>query len=192
MLVFHMKKYEEDNDAVFERLYNTYADDVFRRVLRILKNKQDAEDAMQNTWKSVAENISFFRAKTDISIRAYLLRIARNQAITIFRERQKEEKYFSDEDIMNTPDDFDVESRLLNACAKTEADNIHRCLRELSEPYRDVLILFYFHQNSTKEIAKLMNMNENTVRTRLSRGRERLLRLLERREAYDGTGTKRT
>lgn len=185
MLVLSMAMLEMPDRSFFEQIYEKYADDVFRRALGILKNTQDAEDVMQNTWTSVAKNISFFRAKGDGAVRAYLLRIARNQSITLLRERQKEESYISDADILDVPDEDGVESRLLGACSEMTVSDIRDSLQALPAPYRDILIMFYLHGNSTREIAALLGMNESTVRTRLSRGRERLMRLLERRMSHD-------
>lgn len=185
MLVLSMAMLEMPDRSFFEQIYEKYADDVFRRALGILKNTQDAEDVMQNTWTSVAKNMSFFRAKEDGAVRAYLLRIARNQSITLLRERQKEEKYISDADILDVPDEDGVESRLLGACSDLSVSDIRDSLQALPAPYRDILIMFYLHGNSTREIAALLGMNESTVRTRLSRGRERLMRLLERRMSHD-------
>ena len=185
MLVLSMATLDLPDRSFFEQIYDKFADDVFRRALRILKNKQDAEDAMQNTWTSVAKNISFFRAKEDTAIRAYLLRIARNQSITILRANQKEEAYFSDADILGLPDGDNVESKLFEACDDMDVCEIQDCMRSLPASYRDILILYYLHENSTREIAALLNMNESTVRTRLSRGRERLIRLMERRRSHD-------
>ena len=135
---------------------------------------------MQNVWQSVAENLAFFRGKSDASVRAYLLRIARNQAITILRETQKAETFFSDEDVSSVADDFDTEAILLAACEMTDSEEILQALRALDTPYRDVLVFYYLHGHSTKEIARLLHWNENTVRTRLARGREKLAYLLRK------------
>ena len=185
MLVLSMAMLELPDRSFFEQIYEKYADDVFRRALGILKNTQDAEDVMQNTWTSVAKNISFFRAKEDSAVRAYLLRIARNQSITLLRERQREENHVCETDILDVPDEDNVESSLLNACSELTVSDIRECMQSLSAPYRDIMIMFYLHGNSTREIATLFGMNESTVRTRLSRGRERLVKLLERRIAHD-------
>ena len=185
MLVLSMVMLEVPDRSFFEQIYEKYADDVFRRALCILKNTQDAEDVMQNTWTSVAKNISFFRAKEDGAVRAYLLRIARNQSITLLRARQREERYISDADILDVPDEDGVESRLLDACSALTVTDIRECMQSLSAQYRDIMIMFYLHENSTREIAALLGINESTVRTRLSRGRERLVKLLERRMAHD-------
>ncbi len=185
MLVLSMAMLEMPDRSFFEQIYEKYADDIFRRALSILKNTQDAEDVMQNTWTSVAKNISFFRAKGDSAVRAYLLRIARNQSITLLRERQKEEIYISDADILDMPDEDSVESKLLDACSEMKVSDIQAAVQALPVPYRDILIMFYLHENSTREIASFLGMNESTVRTRLSRGRERLIRLLERRMSHD-------
>ena len=74
MLVLCLSLIDDEYDRMnFERIYTKYADDVFKRICKLLKNKQDAEDVMQETWLTVAENIEFYRAKEEGSIRAYML-----------------------------------------------------------------------------------------------------------------------
>ena len=74
----------------FERIYRKYYDSVFRRAYTILHNQQDTEDVVQETWTKVLENIEMFRGKNDQAIGAYIMRIARNQSITVLRKRGRE------------------------------------------------------------------------------------------------------
>ena len=77
MLIVCLAMIEDENDRLnFERIYHKYEKDVFRRIYRFLKNREDTEDAMQNTWLVITKNIEFYRDLNDISIRAYILRIA--------------------------------------------------------------------------------------------------------------------
>ena len=82
---------DDEYDRInFKSIYDRYADDVFRRIYKLVKNQQDAEDIMQETWIAVAENIEFYRMKDDISTRAYILRIAKYQSITFYNKKTKE------------------------------------------------------------------------------------------------------
>ena len=74
----------------FEWIYRKYYDSVFRRAYKILHNQQDTEDVVQETWTKVLENIEMFRGKNDQTIGAYIMRIARNQSITVLRKRGRE------------------------------------------------------------------------------------------------------
>ena len=173
---------DDENDRIcFERLYQKYEKDVFHRICRFLKNREDAEDAMQNTWLVITKNIGFYRGLSDDSIRAYILRIARNQAISVYRTRKRESILFCELDASVPSDD---DNALIRACEENEIEAIVRCIDALDEKYSDVLNLFYLHHHSAGEIALLLGLNENTVRSRIARGKEKLTALL-RRELHE-------
>lgn len=58
-------------------------------------------------------------------------------------------------------------------------------IMQLPLKYREIILLFYYEELSIQEISELINMNENTVKTRLNRGREKLKPLLERGDYYE-------
>ena len=175
MLFCYLSIIEGENDrSHFEKLYRKYEKDVSRRIRRLLRNHEDAEDAMQNTWLAITKNLSFFHTMDDVSIRAYILRIARNQAISIYRKRRHEEDMTCDIETADISDD----GALIRICEENEIETIVRCIDALDEKYSEVLNLFYFHHHSAAEIASLFNLSEHTVRSRISRGKEKLIQLL--------------
>ena len=173
---------EKDEDKIlFEKIYRKYEKDILRRILRFCKNREDAEDAMQNTWLAVSRNIRFYRDLSETSIKAYLLRIARNQAVSVWRTQRKEADMITEIDAAELSDD----SALILACEENTFALIVECIDALDEKYSDVLNLFYLHHHSAKEIADLLHMNENTVRSRIARGKEKLIQLLKRRDLHE-------
>ena len=186
MLVLCLSLIDDEYDRTnFERIYTKYADDVFKRICKLLKNKQDAEDVMQETWLTVAENIEFYRAKEENSIRAYILRIAKNQSITLYHTRKKEAERRCDMDSVDLTDSYDYETILFNVCDKVDVSIISECIDSLDEIYSDVLNYFYLHDHTVKEISKILKLKEVTVRARLIRGRIKLLQMLEGRNLND-------
>ena len=186
MLVLCLSLIDDEYDRMnFERIYTKYADDVFKRICKLLKNKQDAEDVMQETWLTVAENIEFYRAKEEGSIRAYILRIAKNQSITLYHTRKKEAERRCDMDSVDLTDSYDYETILFNVCDKVDVSIISECIDSLDEIYSDVLNYFYLHDHTVKEISKILKLKEVTVRARLTRGRIKLLQMLEGRNLND-------
>ena len=182
MFVFYLTMIDEENDRIrFAEIYERYEGDVFRRIRRFLKNREDAEDAMQNTWLVITKNIEFYRELSDVSIKAYVLRVARNQAISLYRARRREADMTCDIDDFTIADD----SSLVSICDRSSISDIVDCIDALDEIYSDVLNLHYLHHHTPKEIAKLLNLNEHTGRTRIARGREKLIHLLRRRGLYE-------
>ena len=181
MLVY-LSMLEEDGDrAEFVRIYGLYADAVFRRALAILKNQQDAEDAMQDTWMKVAENIGVLRGKEERTICAYVMKIATNHAITLSRARTRRDEILCDAPSEESVCDDDV----FDICSVMAVEEIRACFEALPVSYRDVLSLYFFYQQSIKEIAVLLGMKPATVNSRLTRGRKKLIELLKER-GYHG------
>ena len=172
---------DDDERAEFTRIYDTYGDAVFRRVLAILKNRQDAEDAVQEAWIRVAKNVRVLRGKEERTVCAYVMKVARNQAITLFRERARRE-----EALCNTCEDgASCDDDLLSLCGEADIDGIRACFASLPEIYRDVLSLYFFYHHTVSEIASLINAKPATVNSRLTRGRKMLIALLKER-GYHG------
>lgn len=178
MLTFYLSLIEEEVDKLFfERLYTQYSDDIFRRVYGILNNREDAEDAVQDTWQKVYEHMGMLKEMQDCVRRAYIMSIAKNQAITILRKRRKDEDNLCDIDTVEVADEEEV----FASCENADESLIISCMEKLGERYGDVLVYYYVHKHSLKEIAKIMNLSVNTVGSRLTRGRKKLIELLERR-----------
>ena len=172
---------EETDRLTFEKLYQKFHEDIYRRIYYILQSHEESEDAMQETWISVVKNIHKFYDKEDYLIRAYIMKIARNQAISILRKKRKEEAIMCEMDLEELSDN----KELFRACDDCGVELVLKCVNRLDLIYREVLNLYYFHEHSLKEIATLLNLKENTVWSRLRRGRLQLIELLKKEGYHD-------
>ncbi len=183
MLILYLSVIDIQSDKLdFEKFYRLYKDDVFAYALSILKNREDAEDASQNTWFWVAKNMKCFRSLEENSVRLYLIRIVKSRAIDIYRKNKRNERLLAkdmENDRANGKGGADEDTLLYEICREEELSHIVCCIRSLDEIYRDVLHLYYLGRNTTAEIAKLLGIKESTVRQRLSRGRKILIALLK-------------
>ena len=185
MLTFYLTMLDCETDKTdFEYIYKNFADDIYKRAYTILHDSFDAEDAMQETWQYVYENISFFHNMDDGRKRAYITGIAKNKALIILQKKRKEAMLLCDIDVVKEPD-TESDSELFAICDNCSIEEIKNCVGLLGEIYRDVLLYYYFHELSIKQIADLMGIKETTVGTRLVRGREKLCQLLIRRGFYE-------
>lgn len=185
--MFYLTLLDEEIDQInFERIYRKYYDDVFRRVYKILMNQEDTEDVVQETWMRTLENIQIFRGKSDWAIGAYIMRIARNQSITVLRKKGREKKLMCNIALLESEDhDYIDESEFFNLCDEQEKEVLLECIRSLETIYSDVLVYYYLHEYSVKEIAKILDIKEDAVRKRISRGRVMLAELLKRRGFHE-------
>ncbi len=115
MLMIYMSVIQEDTDKTkFEMIYDQYEMDVFKRIFRILKNQQDTEDVMQETWFEIAKHIETFHTMEENMIKAYILRSAKNRAINLIRKKKRERFVSYDTESVDLSDDYDYETILFN------------------------------------------------------------------------------
>ena len=175
MLFIYLSAIEnEDTRITFERIYRKYYAVVYRRIYKILKNKQDTEDMSQENWFKTVKNFDLLLGKSEITIISYIMRIARNEAISLCRKRNKEQSLISDFALVDTISENDFFASLENH----SEDFIVECIKSLDPMYSDALVYYYLYRYSVNDIAKLLMISEDAVRKRIFRGRDKLAQLL--------------
>jgi RNA polymerase sigma-70 factor (ECF subfamily) len=174
----------------FEALVARFEPRVFRLAWRILQQRQDAEDATQQTFINVMEHLDQFREEASVS--TWILRIATNQALATLRKRRRRETVpleiqagpGDDETPMPHPE-FIAQWRddPVGLAQRNEVKELlAQALSELDEKYRVVFVLRDVEQLSIKETAELLGITPSNVKVRLLRARlqlrERLTRVL--------------
>jgi RNA polymerase sigma-70 factor (ECF subfamily) len=180
----------------FETLVGRFESRVFGVAMRILQQRQDAEDATQQTFVNVMENLARFREES--SVATWVLRIATNQALTILRKRRTRNAVrvvprsdLIDDDSPVPHPEYIAEWREDPAMLAQQAEVRHllrEALAELDEKHRLVFILRDVEQFSTREAAEMLGISESNVKVRLLRAR---LQLRERLTASLGDETTR-
>ncbi len=174
---------QQGDVSAFNQLVLRYQQTVYNVVLRMLGDREVAADVTQDTFIAALRAISSFRAGS--SFRAWLLRIASNQACDHWRRthRHAQESLDSliDEDephaasvlntLIATSDEVNPEASLLT---RELQELIERGLQELSLEQRVAVILCDIQGLSYEEIAITTQATLGTVRSRISRGRIRL------------------
>ena len=183
MMSLFLSMLDNETDRInFERIYKKYSDGIFRRVLSMTRNVQDAEDIVQECWIKAAKNMALFRGRDESMIRSYIMRIAYHETVSFARTKKREAALVTElEDAEPLMDD----GELFTVCEREGVETILACIRELGDVYSETLIYHYLYHYTPKEIATMLDMKEITVRKRISRGRERLVKLLERRGIHD-------
>lgn len=163
----------------FNSLVDRYQALVFTLCYRQLGERTAAEDAAQETFLSAYRAIAQFRGG---SFRGWLLRIALNHARDELRRRRRRLPTRSltaddaDESSIEPPDPTADPATALHD--RTLAPALERALRELPQNQRDVVLLADVHGLPYDEIAAITGVALGTVKSRLSRGRERLRAIL--------------
>lgn len=164
---------DADSKDYFEKIYYEHRKKLFSIAFRILKNKDDAEDALNITFMRVAQRFTKISQFPCHVLRKYLVIIVRNVSFTIYRQNQKAIENLDElsEELPNQNDHALFSNEQIEA--------LKEALPKLPQIYKDVLVMYYYMAMTSKEIAKHLNISEANVCTRLSRARERLRKLME-------------
>jgi RNA polymerase sigma-70 factor (ECF subfamily) len=146
---------------------------VFRFVLRLVRDESRAEDLISEVFLDVWRQAGKFEGRSAVS--TWLLAIARFKALSALRRRTDaaldEETAEAIEDTSDTP-----ETALEK---KDKSAVIRKCLVHLSAEHREIIDLVYYHEKSVEEVAEIVGIPENTVKTRMFYARKRLADLLK-------------
>lgn len=137
----------------------------------ITKNTHDAEDAVGETILVAFNKYISIRKKE--SIGAWLMSIVHNEAYSILRRRSRIELSPNIIEFAKHTDDVD---------SNIENTHMWEQIFKLPDDYRSLIYLYYIDDYSVKEISKILNIAEGTVKSRLSRSRELLRELLGKEE----------
>jgi RNA polymerase sigma-70 factor (ECF subfamily) len=146
---------------------------VFRFVLRLVRNEAAAEDLISEVFLDVWRQAGKFEGRAAVS--TWLLAIARFKALTALRRKPEQEL---DEDTAETIEDTsDTPDVTLEK--KDKSALIRKCLAGLSAEHREIIDLVYYHEKSVEEVAEIVGIPENTVKTRMFYARKKLAELLQ-------------
>lgn len=147
---------KHDKDA-FSELVDLYLKDMYRTAIAILKNEEDAGDAIQDTILSCWEKIDSLKKAE--WYKTWMTRILINHCYDILRNKMNLES-LAEYDEPSECDEYNIE--------------LKEAYASIDERYRLPIELFYGQGFKVKEIAELLSLPQNTIKTYLSRGRKQL------------------
>lgn len=168
------------NDTGLEKkiqsVMQKYGNDVLKIAYYYVKDYQTAEDIFQEVFLKAYKSFSDFQGKS--SEKTWLIRITINTCKD-FLKSSYHQRVVPMFDFME--DTAQTDGSLDKIDKKEERQIVREALMTLPDPYREILILVYFQEFSVKEAADVMKIKENTAKSHLKRGREKLRQILERR-----------
>ncbi len=146
---------------------------VYRFVLRLIGDESKAEDIVSEVFLAVWRQAFCFQSRSQVS--TWILAIARNKAIAVLRERQNEtlENDVS-EAVVDQADDPQITLE-----KKDSSILLRMCLKQLSREHREIIDLAYYHEKSVDEVAEIVGIPRNTVKTRMFYARRRISKFLK-------------
>jgi RNA polymerase sigma-70 factor (ECF subfamily) len=145
---------------------------VFRFLARFVDGGTTAEDLVSEVFIEAWRHAGQFEARSQVS--TWLLAIARHKALSALRRRSTDE--LADNVIELIEDASDNPEVTLQ---KNERSEILRdCLEQLSPAHREIIDLVYYHERTIDDVAAIIGVPQNTVKTRLFHARKRIGELL--------------
>ena len=162
----------EGRREAFDLLVDRHLASVYAVAARIVHNRTEAEDVAQDTFIRAFERLYLY--DLEHSFRNWLLKIATNLAINRLRSRRRERVL----KLRVAEQTRQAEPEPAPAAELPGAREWQYWLDQLDESQRTAIVLFHFHQMPYAEIAEVLDVPINTIRTYLHRGRKRLRTLM--------------
>lgn len=180
MLVELLHGCAQQRQPDFQKLYQLTSPQLFAILVRILKRRDLAEEALQDAFISVWRNAGSYTAQKGTPM-TWLVSICRYRALDMLRHAQREVPLESSDNEGNDLglELLSVESDAGELISHAEARALKRCLEELSTSQRHSLRLAYFDGCSHEEIARTLDSPIGTVKSWVRRGLQGLKHCLE-------------
>lgn len=165
-----IRKCQQKSKKAFEELYKKFSPFVYGICLRYAKNRDEAQDILQDCFIKVMDRIGDFRFEG--SFEGWLQRMAVNESLNYLRLGRSS---FSDID----DDDASVEDECPDIVSDMSARELLDIISKLPDGYRTIFNMYVIEGYQHNEIAEILNITESTSRSQLKKAREQLISLIK-------------
>ncbi len=165
----------EGNMNAFAELVNRYKDLVFTLSLKVLQNREEAEEAAQDTFVKIFKSLNKFKGESKFS--TWIYKITYNNCLDRLKKQKRNRPVIA----INEFTENEVKSlmNVLDAIEENERKQMIKSCLDLLPPEESFLLtLYYFDENSLREISTIMGINENNIKIKLFRSRKKLAGIL--------------
>ena len=167
-----IKQIAGGNKLAMRALFARHQLKVYRFALRIVRDSALAEDVVSEVFIDAWQHAGRFEGRSTVS--TWLLGITRHKALTAANRRPTES--IDSETAMNVVDPANTPEAELGE--RDRGTVIRRCLASLSPEHAEIIDLVYYQEKSIKEIVEILDIPDNTVKTRMFYARKRLATLV--------------
>lgn len=173
-----IRRIRAGNTHAFSLLVDRHKKHVFSLALRMLKNREEAEETAQDVFIKLFKSLDSY--KGDAKFQTWLYRVAYNACLDRIKKLNRERNILSiDENNIHKIADLDD---ALESLQKEERHlTVNACLQELPGEDHALLMMFYFEDKSLEEISTIIKLKPNHIKVKLFRLRKRLETLLSQR-----------
>jgi RNA polymerase sigma-70 factor, ECF subfamily len=160
-----MKEFFATHEEFLEYIYEHFSDDVYRLTYTYVKNREVAEDLVQEVFFKCYRNFDKFNGES--SLKTWIFRIAINQCKDYLKSAYAKYVLLSNKIVeLSLGRSRSAEEVVLETYGNTD---LTEKIIKLPLKYREVLFLHYYHHLKIREIAIMLNIKENTVKSRMKR-----------------------
>lgn len=174
-----LPKLSAEQHTALTLIYELYYKQMYQKAYSILRNKQDAEDAVQEAFYHVCLNAEVFSQPHSDTTAALIHTYTKNIAINHYHRKKKRNALISDGGEMdhNSADEpYDLAALIEK---EETAVRVRQAVDMLEERYREVILLKYYQRKRNTEIASLLGLAQNIVNGRIFRAKRALRKILE-------------
>ena len=179
-------RHSDDNKLTLttEVALEEFSDIVYRTAYGIAGQDADVHDIYQEVFMAFMKYSTEKEYNSWDHAKYWFIRVTVNCFHELNKKTRRREKLEKDSYLLNEGEKSALSVLMEDDSAVLEA------VQELDEHYRIVIHLFYYERYKIKEIASILDENENTIKSRLSRGKKMLGKKLEKRQGGEGYGKK--
>jgi RNA polymerase sigma factor (sigma-70 family) len=163
-----IERVQRGDTNAFSILVTKYQDVVFSIALKVLKNRNDAEEIAQETFIKAFRSISSFRGKSKFS--TWLFSIAYNTCITSVRKKKFPTTSIDQVQLNDEEEDWDD----FDLTGEERSKMLEMSLKKLPEDDYTLVILYYYEEQSIEDISRIAGLSESNVKVKLHRARKKL------------------
>ncbi len=176
---------KKENARAQNELFKRYAPKLLGICCRYIKDRDDAEDALQDAFIKIFLNINQFKGEG--SFEGWMKRIAANTALNHLKEKNKIQFENLNQLSLTQVEEDEHEHQLL---VEADAQRILKCIQDLPVGYRTILNMYLMEEYSHKEIAEKLGIEESTSRSQYTRARKALVELINTKKEKEVIKTK--
>jgi len=184
-----IRRAQEGDGPAFRSLFEGNKQRVFSIAYHYLKNAEDAEDVLQETFVKAYHSLSRYRPEKGINFGGWLNRICVNASIdTLRKNKVRDAESLDAQESLYVPANPGHANPEKSAHDKEIRETINRALNRLSSRQRMIFTLRHYQEFTTREIAESLNLTEGNIKKQLFRAIDTLKKHLRRFILEDGYG----
>ena len=173
--ILHVEEVLKGNISAYAMLVKRYQDMVFTIAVKIIQNREDAEEVAQDVFVKAFQKLGTFRKEARFS--TWLYRIAFNEAVSRTRLKKLPETEFNDE-ISESAADVEVEANVMGLDTEEQKKIVGKVLKRFPEADQLLISLYYYEGLQVGEIAEITGLSESNVKVRMHRLRKKMYKEL--------------